>query len=364
MSTSNSNPILGTAETPRGDGDHVAVVTPPMKRRRRTLALAAVAAIAVVAAAAIVVPMQLQAAHDRDVWDAYSRELAEHDVAVDAYLEGGGALVNRYDLAGEEMDTFLNLIRLTPDDVLDPVEAKHAFVQAVEQFRVTAGVTSSEADETVPAAYEAQLGGLHAERLSASTAIERVESQTFQLARAGADYAEANALNADILAVVDSAYEEVLVRLDAMMQAGQAWGARDVYEKDTPEQSDALIAAAQALVKPEGEHFVTLADRVTAVDAFVGAQSAALAGHNQTIAAEEEAARQAASAEAERQAAAQRQQRQQSNNSSGSRNGTGNKNNSSSSSPPSNGGGAPGGGMGAPRNDGDCGCLGNKNVWE
>lgn len=330
----------------------------PRVRNKRALIFGLTLA-GVLVGATIAVPQLISAADHSSALDTYTRALAAHDNAADEHAAALDTLGGRQELAATEMDGFLGIIRILPDDVLDPDEVKPLFVETVEIFRTTAGVTSTPEDETVPATPTSAIEISDAPTLSSDATTEEIIAATDELT------ASVNPIDdaaADLIAQageIDAAYDDAVRQLDAVMSAGRTWGERDVYEKDTAEQTAALIAAAQGLVKPEGESFVDLSDRATAIEAFVAARTAAKTGHEQTIAAEEEAARQAAAAEAERQAAAQRQQ--QSSNNSGSRSNSGSRNTNSTSSP--NSGGTSPGGMGAPNNNQCPGCTGDKNVW-
>ncbi|MFB8191329.1 hypothetical protein ACFC14_18580 [Microbacterium sp. NPDC055988] len=337
-------------ETPAG-------LSPAKPKYRRWLIGSAMAA--AVVAAAVIVPWQLQEAAHRGAWATYQDAVSAHDAAVDGYVDGAAALTARYELAGEQLVTFQKIISSTPDAAVTPAEAKPDFVAAVNDFEAVAIVPTAEGEDAEPASEIAPLDTEHAKKLQQDATTERIESETTTVRRATPQYDDAMNEDAGTLEAIDGAYDEAISKLDAMMAAGSAWGNRDVYAKDTAEQGAALVAAAQALVKPDGEAFEGLDDRAAAIQAFVDAQAAAAAGHAKTVAAEEEAARQAAAAEAERQAVAQRQAQRQQNNSTpntGSHQNNASRNNSGGGSPstPSvpQGGGRPGGGTN--ETNGDC----------
>jgi len=321
------------------DVETLAGPSPAKSKHRKRLIGSAI--LAVVVAGAVVIPWQLQEAAHRGAWAAYENTVSEHDAAVDGYVDGGAALTDRYDLAGEQLATFQGIVSSIPDAAVTPAEAKPDFVAAVNEFQAVAILPAAETGEEEQAVTARPLDTRHAKKLQQDATTERIESETTTVRRATPQYDDAAKKNAGTLETLGAAYDEVIDKLDAMMAAGSAWGAGDVYEKDTAEQGAALVAAAQALVKPEGEAFEGLDDRAAAIQAFVDAQAAAAAGHAQTVAAEEEAARQAEAAEAERQAAAQRQtQREQNNNGGGnppSRNSSGGGSPSTRPLPPGGG---------------------------
>jgi uncharacterized membrane protein YgcG len=317
------------------------------QRKRRVITIGTAAAV-IVAAAAVVVPWQIHEASYRTAVVAHAEAAGDFDAVVHEYAAGSDALVDRYELAAVEMDGFLNIVRTVPETVLEPATAMPVFIGAVDEYRAIADVTVSETDETVPAVLEDPLEHKPAPKLSEGLTLEDVEALTVGLRDGRSAYVTATAAGAEKVSQIDDAFGNAVEALDLMMVAGRAWGDRDVFAKDNQEQHDALIATAQALVKPEGESFVDLGDRTAALQAFVAAAGAAQAGHDQTVAAEEEAARQAA-AEAERQAAAQRPR-----NSNGAGNGNpsprgsegghSSKNNNGSTGTVPPGGGRPGGG--------------------
>lgn len=326
-------------------GTLASAAAPQVWRSRRSIAL--LAAVAVAAVAAVIVPLQIQAADHEAAVTAHSEASEDYNSVVDGYIAGSGVLGSRYELAADQTDGFVGILRLVPDGYVDPVAAKQTYATAIETFKDTARVTLSASDETVPATVGIAPDASHAPRLPADSGTDEIRALTADLLDARDMYVAAADVNSIAVDAIDAAYDETVLQLDAMMLAGRTWGDRDVFSKDTAEQTAALIATAQALVKQEGETFVDLADRTTALQAFVAAAGAAQAGHDQTVAAEQEAARQAAAAEAERQAAAQRQQANSNPGSSSSRGSSGGQpgtNTKGSTGSIPQGGGRPGGG--------------------